>query len=101
MTEDGRTIDILSGWGSTVRDRRATAATKTAPEGIKGNRTSLGVVDQPGAGGGTKKAFGNAASSSEQPEAPELPVNGQFLGALHAGACEIFSTVLGPDANAA
>lgn len=32
-----------------------------------------------------------------QPKSPE----GRFLHAIHAGACEIFGTVLGPEANAA
>lgn len=32
-----------------------------------------------------------------QPKSPE----GKFLHAIHAGACEIFGTVLGPEANAA
>ncbi len=32
-----------------------------------------------------------------QPKSPE----GKFLHAIHAGACEIFGTVLGPEANEA
>jgi hypothetical protein len=77
ITRDGRTIDVLTGWGPTVRDQRAQAQ---AAGGQAGN-------------GGDPQPLSDA---QRDPTARLM-----FLHKLHASACGVFSTVLGPEANEA
>jgi hypothetical protein len=76
VTTDDRSIDVLTHWGPTARDRSA----KIAPNP---------------AGGGDARALrdvGPTGSSTNEAE---------FLHKVHNGACGIFGTVLGPEANEA
>jgi hypothetical protein len=75
VTEDGRSIDVLTRWGPTARDRHAQVADSV--------------------GGGDARPLRNVAP-------PESTTNdAQFLRKVHEGACAIFGTVLGPEANEA
>jgi hypothetical protein len=77
VTDDGRSIDVLTGWGQTVRDQQAQA--------------KLGAL----AGGDARPL-----SDVNQPDRTATK-EGQFLRNIHKGACGIFGTVLGPEANEA
>lgn len=79
VTADGRSIDILTGWGPTARDRQAQAATNAVGGGDA--RPLRDIVPFDGTTTRTKE--------------------GQFLRGIHEGACGIFGTVLGPEANEA
>ena len=74
VTADGRSIDVLTGWGQTARDRQAHAAT--------GGEDARPLHDIAPADG---------ARTKDSP----------FLRSVHEGACGIFGTVLGPEANEA
>jgi len=77
VTADGRSIDVLTKWGPTVRDRQAQARSE-------------------------KLAGGDARPlrDAEQVEATST-TPAQFLRRMHEGACGAFGTVLGPEANEA
>jgi hypothetical protein len=77
VTTDGRSIDVLTGWGQTTRDRQAQAKS-----------------DKPA--GGDARPLRDA-----EPADPSATVEGQFLRRMHEGACGVFGTVLGPEANEA
>jgi hypothetical protein len=79
VMKDGRTIDVLTYWGATGRDRRA--------------QPSLGA----GAIGG---GLAQPLSDVGQEEAA-LTRENVFLRRTHEAACGTFSTVLGPEANEA
>jgi hypothetical protein len=74
---DGRSMDVLTSWGRTARDRQAQAKTGK-PAG--GDARPIGEVE-----------IADGSSTKE----------GQFLRRMHESACEIFGTVLGPEANEA
>jgi hypothetical protein len=78
ITTDGRTIDVLSGWGPTGRDRRAQA--------LSGERRNHA--------GGDARSLRDLEDDVTAPEAI-------FLRQIHASACGAFGTVLGPEANEA
>jgi hypothetical protein len=120
VTADGRIIDVAAFWGPTARDREAQriakensgAAAKT-PELTNTGRQRDHKIS----------AIANATSDTEASKGPmsiqtaELRTRGmvasdvrgdvaksaeaQFLRRLHKGACGVFGTVLGPEANAA
>jgi hypothetical protein len=75
VTSDGRSIDVLTGWGPTKRDRQAQAP--------------------PDAGGDARPIRDIAPSDSTTTK------EGRFLRSIHEGACGTFGTVLGPEANEA
>jgi hypothetical protein len=77
VTADGRSIDVLTGWGQTARDRQAQAKSDKAAGGDARPLRDAGPADR-----------------SETAE-------GQFLRRMHEGACAVFGTVLGPEANEA
>jgi len=80
VTSDGRTIDVLTHWGRTIRDQRAQAK----------------VADGNELAGGDPRPLSDGSSAL-----PVVTAEGQFLRRLHAGACGTFGTVLGPEANEA
>lgn len=95
---DGRRIDVKTFWGSIVASRLATESAALTP--TKATLTTRAVTAGLDAGqaSGIKKNGANERKSSSSPIiTPEL----QFLTGLHAGACGIFSTVLGPETNRA
>ena len=77
MTSDGRSIEVLTGWGQTARDRQAQAKTGKPAGGDARPLHDVETVDR----SSTREA--------------------QFLRRMHEGACRIFGTVLGPEANEA
>lgn len=104
---DGRSIDVKRYWGLVIEsaeaERAAEAATKTT--NTKGAPVSPDIAKPNGLGG---RAFTNGitpAKADGKSSAAELVLNETaelgFLKELHSGACGIFSTVLGPQANRA
>ena len=77
MTTDGRSIDVLTRWGPTARERQAHAAPDMA-------------------GGGDARPLRDIAPSDST-----TTQEAQFLRRVHDGACARFGTVLGPEANEA
>jgi hypothetical protein len=77
VTADGRSIEVLTGWGQTTRDRQAQAKSDKPAGGDARPLHDAGPVDR--------------TDTAE----------GQFLRRMHEGACGIFGTVLGPEANEA
>jgi hypothetical protein len=71
-------IDVLTNWGPTARDRQAQAKSEKP------------------AGGGDARPIRDA----EQVDGTSTS-NARFLRRMHAGACTVFGTVLGPEANEA
>ena len=99
---DGRTVRVLSGWGPVARDA------KTKPERVpeaKGDRNTQADMLMLGVGGGGKLsvksvedvAHSDADSAAKASSADTL--QSTFLHRVHEGACGIFGTVLGPEAN--
>ena len=76
VTTDGRSIDLLTGWGPTARDQQAQAAT-------------------------SKLAGGVAHPLSDTDPDRSSTREAHFLRRVHEQACGIFGTVLGPEANEA
>lgn len=109
-TRSGLQIDVLRTWGSMVRAPDAKAGAREAPVRARENgneqpakeqstRPAASVKDKVG----TKNVQG--VTGDRQTAAP-MQQNSQqnmglaFLKRIHKGACKIFSTVLGPEANA-
>jgi hypothetical protein len=112
---DGRRVDLATGWGPTRRD--LVAGVKLIPIVAKDTGAS-GETDEGSASDKmtAKPANGHAAvqasvksaaliqgdpESASKPPAPDpltLP-QAKFLRRVHQGACEMFTTVLGPEAN--
>ena len=74
----GPPIDVLTNWGPTARDRQAQ---------VKGEKPVGGGDARP-----TRDAEQVDGISSSK---------ARFLRRMHAGACSMFGTVLGPEANEA
>jgi hypothetical protein len=108
---DGRKVDLTQGWGPTRRDlvagvKLVPIVSKT-PEGAAGGVTTADMK----ANGGTAEATVVKASAEQPadgaaptPKAAPLPdplaaPEAKFLRRVHRGACDVFSTVLGPEAN--
>ena len=104
---DGRSVSVLGSWGKTARDAvaqpvKAAAAVKSeaAPGNVtkrsvaasKDSRMQLGMP-QPTAS--ATSPGGNGAAPAPATKERE------FLHGIHAGACRVFGTVLGPEANEA
>lgn len=111
---NGRIVNLIQGWGPTRRDMVAgvklvpivaktpegtdaggvsTADMKTA-NGVAGGATVVKAsVEQPVAA--ADAAAPKAAPLPDPPATPEA----KFLRRVHRGACDVFSTVLGPEAN--
>ena len=125
ITTDGRTIDVAGSWGPTARDQEAqrvaamrakeTGADKT-PElskaahqrdhkisdianaaSDKPRSTSIQTAELQSRGMGTS----DMSADRNAVPAPAKSAEAQFLRRLHRSACEVFATVLGPEANAA
>ena len=73
---DGRTIDVLTGWGPTRRDLMAQAQLPPGSPPIGGDARALS-------------------------DAQAAPIASGFLHKVHETACGVFSTVLGPEVNEA
>jgi hypothetical protein len=118
---DGRTISVTKGWGPAKRDLVAHAKPKLIPivakdesSDPKSDAAAKAAAPASTASDGKAdatpmvvKASATSAIGVSKPKevqaAPQLdPLNTQqakFLRAAHRGACDTFSTVLGPEAN--
>ena len=110
---DGRKVDLTQGWGPTRRDlvagvKLVPIVAKT-PEGAAGGVTTADM--QSAANGATTATVVKASAeqptdgaAAPTPKAAPLPdplaaPEAKFLRRVHRGACDVFSTVLGPEAN--
>ena len=111
---DGRKVDLTEGWGPTRRDlvagvKLVPIVAKT-PEGAAGGVTTADMKSP--ANGATTATVVKASAeqptdgaAAPTPEAAPLPdplaaaPEANFLRRVHRGACDVFSTVLGPEAN--
>lgn len=129
VTADGRTITVKKGWGPTERDIAAAekkkeeqaAAAKVEAKGKKDKKAAKARADADGAeakgAAGKRDADGKGSlhkagfTTEAGKRAPVVPATGSlsaaktteaaFLKRLHNGACGVFGTVLGPEANEA
>ncbi len=128
-TADGHTITVKHGWGPTERDIAA-AKKKAAEVAAKGDAKNKGEdrpqpakpePAKPAVAGedaakkaATSKEKANlhkaglkatdvspAATASSGPVVASTATEATFLKRLHHGACSVFATVLGPEANEA
>jgi hypothetical protein len=131
VTADGRTITVKHWWGPTERDiaqakkKAAEAAAKTASK--SDSKTKGDAPDPPTAassGPASEDAANKAAAAKEKANlhraglkpvseanaatispptvvAASMTTEATFLKRLHHGACSVFATVLGPEANEA
>jgi len=113
---DGRRIDLATGWGPTRRD--LVAGVKLIPivakdTGADGEADQAAPADKmtakpasatPAAMQASVKSAAliqgdpESASKAPAPDPLTLP-QAKFLRRVHQGACEMFTTVLGPEAN--
>src|SRR5262245_19930968 len=129
VTADGRSIEVARYWGPTRRDQReaaklAAARGKDSKEAA-GKSEAKAPVRTPSAisrplgdrrkpegsytsaelqrlgRGEVRRDVGAAPAVAEAREEAQTSAEGAFLRRLHKGACGIFSTVLGPEANEA
>ncbi len=116
---DGRTITVTSGWGPTRRDLDKTPKPELVPVVVKQDAAAedpnaqTGKNDlKPTAAGTNDATIVVKASATEgldaSPKSDPSPApaadplskpEAKFLRQVHRGACESFSTVLGPEAN--
>jgi len=104
VTADGRTIDVLTNWGPTTRDLQKQSANADA------GRAEAKAKDMKGERERTpsRKEASGRRRSDERKTMTDVPVISEprtpeaaFLRDVHAGACRVFGTVLGPEANEA
>ena len=120
VTDKGRTVRVLNGWGETQRDIALKEAAKKAAARAAADKTTIGksadatitahAAVEPGGPAGEPaqdRPMKLAALGPQRPagvpraqEGPKAPAV-RFLHAIHAAACQIFGTTLGPEANAA
>jgi hypothetical protein len=114
VTTDGRTIDVAGFWGPTARDQEAqrVAAMRATPELSKAahqrdhkiSAIANAASDSPRSPSiqtADLQSRGTGASDMRADPAPAKSAEALFLRRLHRSACEVFGTVLGPEANAA
>lgn len=119
---NGRTINVLKGWGLTARDVKAMKAKAEADAKAKAARAKTAAAKEdktasdparvakpektvkqasatPTALSLDKKPAATAALETKTVEPPKPTAENLFLRAIHSGACREFGTVLGPEAN--
>jgi hypothetical protein len=103
---DGLKVDITHGWGATRRDLIAAAKAKKAATGVTGpvgeqkTERKDSVTDVVKVSTSLAASSGASADQSVTIEAdPKTVAKSKFLRRVHDGGCNIFSTVLGPEAN--
>lgn len=98
---DGRTVNVLGGWGPTARSTQVAAAAPTAAKTVDPKAPA-----KPPQGAG-RMGLGTQSGAVAKSEAASVAQNGprgaeaDFLRSVHASACTVFGTVLGPEANEA
>jgi hypothetical protein len=116
VTSDGRTIDVLKDWGPTARDAQPTSGKPAAASVSKAGGDKRLASVQPRAGKSIEQSRSIAPSrdtelsrlggkipvaTTDSKAIAAPPAESVFLRRLHRGACGIFQTVLGPEANEA
>ena len=110
---DGRRVDLATGWGPTRRDLLAgvklvpivaKTTTSDAEAGAvisaKGTAAGITVPVKASAGDAVDATTPESESNAKPPVVDPLSLpQAKFLRQVHDGACEVFSTVLGPEAN--
>jgi hypothetical protein len=110
---DGRRVDLASGWGPTHRDLVAgvklvpivakTAVVTLEASEVVSTKATVGGMTVPvkaSAGEGTDPAASGTDSNAKVPAPDPLSAaEAKFLRRVHDGACDVFTTVLGPEAN--
>jgi len=108
---DGRTVTVLDGWGPSAREQSAASPPQAtpAPSADKAAAKSAARKGKPGTAklktaelqrlGGPAGSAPVAASAPPAESSPNTQ-EAAFLRRLHKGACGVFGTVLGPEANA-
>jgi hypothetical protein len=115
VTADGRTITVKKGWGPTERDIAA-AAKKQQEPAAKARSKARNInekaekEDAKSSGADDKRSLHKAGFKTKRDNGPPVveatgnltaadTVEAAFLKRLHNGACTVFGTVLGPEAN--
>jgi hypothetical protein len=120
LLADGRRVDLTQGWGPTRRDLAAApklvpaVAKGPAPEATTAKGTAADLAVTPVSAGGTSTVSVKQAAlvtgggsgggdaqpniKAPSPDALSAP-QAKFLRSVHRGACSVFTTVLGPEAN--
>jgi hypothetical protein len=106
---DGRKVDLTHGWGPTQRDLIAAAKTKkTSAAALKATSgqqkadsdNNVAVTDVVKVSTSQVPNKGERQATATAPVVnPATAAEAKFLRLVQQGACEIFSTVLGPEAN--
>ncbi len=91
---DGRVVKVVDGWGPTARDAPQPAADQAKAAEPKPAATA---EKKPKRGQAVAAPLPVPVSATAQPGGDA----GRFLRGLHKGACGVFGTVLGPEANEA
>ena len=106
VTADGRTIDVLTNWGPAVRDLQNRTA--SADDGRAGGEPKETRGEAAGRSTPARKEASGGRRSDQRKTMTDVAVISEartreaaFLRDVHAGACRIFGTVLGPEANEA
>src|SRR5215831_8286040 len=106
VTADGRTIDVLTNWGPTARDLRKRSA--GAADGRAEGEAKETTAEAAGRRTPARKEASGRRRSDERKTMTDIPMTSEprtpeaaFLRDVHAGACRVFGTVLGPEANEA
>jgi hypothetical protein len=101
---DGRKIDVTHGWGPAKRDLVAAATISISAKGVSTQQKS-GTNKQVSAVNlvkvSTSQTTEGTTKAPASPPAPDSTASpeAKFLRLVLQGACQTFSTVLGPEAN--
>jgi hypothetical protein len=110
---DGRRVDLATGWGPTHRDLVAgvklvpivakTAVVTTEASEVVSTKGTVGGMTVPvkaSAGEAVDPTASGTNSNAKVPAPDPLSAaEAKFLRRVHDGACDVFTTVLGPEAN--
>lgn len=117
---DGRSIIVASHWGATARDAKPVTAhappaspppaaepaaapppAKKAAAGKTAGDKQRSALGGPSPDATAQPASASASATPAPAPSPERSKEATFLRRVHAGACPMFGTVLGPEANEA
>jgi hypothetical protein len=107
VLENGKTVKVADAWSAPARDPKASSADGPEVPPVKRAKVSTASLSKLGAHdvAVTAKASDKAAKTPSSPADDAATKNAAtasaFLHEVHDEACDIFGTVLGPEANAA